>query len=105
MCLVITNGTQGCDEGRFTVAYPASWGLADADGYRKGAPTKVYGLVPNNVDRVTVVDDKGGRTAARVGNNAYYAELAEGAAMPTSIVLDYADGGSATIDLPAITIG
>ena len=105
VCIVITNGTQGCDEGRFTVAYPASWGLADADGYRKGAPTNVYGLVPNNADRVTVVDDKGGRTDARLGNNAFYVELADGAAMPTSLVVHYADGGAATIDLPKITVG
>jgi hypothetical protein len=105
VCIVITNGTQGCDEGRFTVAYPASWGLADADGYRKGAPTSVYGLVPNNVDRVTVVDDNGGRTEARVGNNAYYVELADGAAMPTSVVVQYANGRSATVDLPKITVG
>ena len=105
VCVVITNGAEGCEEGNFGAAHPASWGLSDVDGYRHGTPTEVDGLVPNNVVRVTVVDDKGGRTAARVGNNAYYAELAEGAAMPTSIVLDYADGGSATIDLPAITIG
>jgi len=105
VCIVITNGPQGCDDGHFTVARPATWGLTDADGYRKGRPTSVDGLVPNNVDRVTVVDDKGGRTDARLGNNAYYVELADGAAMPTSVFVHFADGGSATIDLPSITVG
>jgi hypothetical protein len=105
VCLVITNGPQGCDDGHFTVARPATWGLTDADGYRKGRPTSVDGLVPNNVVHVTVVDDHGGRTDARLANNAYYLELPNPIAMPTEIVLAYAGGGSATIDLPNLTVG
>lgn len=105
VCVVITDGAQGCEEGRFDAAHPASWGMSDVDGYRHGTPTDVDGLVPNNAVRVTVVDDKGGRTDARVGNNAYYVELADGTAMPTSVVVYFAGGGSATIDLPKITVG
>ena len=104
-CIVITNGPEGCIEDHFTTAQPATWGLADADGYRKGSPTSVDGLVPNNVVRVTVVDDHGGRTDARVGNNAYYLELPNPVAMPTQIVVGFAGGGSATVTLPEITIG
>ena len=105
VCVVITDGPQGCEEGRFDAAHPASWGMSDVDGYRHGTPTEVDGLVPNNAVRVTVVDDKGGRTDARVGNNAYYVELADGAAMPTSVVVYFAGGGSATVNLPKITVG
>jgi hypothetical protein len=105
VCMVLTNGPQGCDTLPFTAARPASWGLVDTDGYRKGSPTSLYGIVPNNVDRVTVVDDLGTRADARLGSNAFYLELGDGSAMPTSIVLGYAGGDSATIDLPALTIG
>jgi hypothetical protein len=105
VCLVITNGSQGCAEDHFTVAQPATWGLTDVDGYRKGKSTSVDGLVPNNVVRVTVVDDHGARTDARLANNAYYLELPNPIAMPTEIVLGYAGGGSATITLPEITVG
>jgi len=105
VCIVITNGPEGCIEDHFTTAQPATWGLADADGYRKGSPTSVDGLVPNNVVRVTVVDDHGGRTDARVGNNAYYLELPNPVAMPTQIVVGFAGGGSATVTLPEIRIG
>jgi hypothetical protein len=102
---VITNGPQGCEEADFGAARPGSWGLVDADGYRKGGPTSVYGLVPNNVDRVTVVDDHGAKTDARLANNAYYLELPNLIAMPKEIVLSFSDGGSATIAIPKLTVG
>jgi hypothetical protein len=105
ICLLLTNGPEGCDTLPFTPARPANWGLFDTDGYRTGSPTGVYGIVPNNVDRVTVVDDRGTRTDARLANNAYYLELGNGAAMPKSIILRFTDGASATMEVPTLTVG
>ena len=105
ICLVITNGPQGCEEAFFTDAQPGRWGFVDADGYRHGLPTSVHGLVPNNVDRVTVIDDHGARTDARLANNAYYIEVPSSVAMPTEIVLSFADGGSASLVIPTLPVG
>ena len=105
VCLVMANGPQGCTTVDFTAARPATWGMFDGDGYRTGAPTSVYGLVPNNVDRVTVVDDGGASTVAQLANNAYFLELPDPSALPKSIVLSFSDGGSATMEVPKITLG
>jgi len=105
VCEVMANGPQGCGEADFTPANPGSWGMFDVDGYAKGAPTSVYGLVPNNVDRVTVVDDRGASTIAQLANNAYFLELPDATAMPKSIVLSFSDGGSATMQVPKPTVG
>ena len=104
-CVVFTNGPHGCDTTDFTAARPGTWEMFDVDGYRYGSPTRVDGLVPNNVDRVTVIDDRGGRTDARLANNAYYLELSNPDAMPKEVVLNFADGGSASIEVPRITVG
>jgi hypothetical protein len=105
ICLVITNGPQGCEDAGFTPARPGTWGLVDPDGYGKGGPTSVYGLVPNNADRVTVVDDHGAGSDAPLANNAYYLELPNPIAMPKEIVLSLAGGGSAKIAIPTLTVG
>jgi hypothetical protein len=105
VCLVMANDPQGCNTVDFTPEQPGTWGMFDADGYRTGAPTSVYGLVPNNVIRVTIVDDGGTSTIARLANNAYFLELADATALPKSIILSFSDGGSATMAVPKITVG
>ncbi|HEX6699665.1 MAG TPA: hypothetical protein VF101_02950 [Gaiellaceae bacterium] len=105
VCLVMANGPQGCTTVDFTPEQPGTWGMFDGDGYRTGAPTSVYGLVPNNATRVTIVDDHGASTVARLANNAYFLELQDATALPKSILVDFSDGGSATMEVPKITVG
>jgi hypothetical protein len=72
---------------------------------RRRRPRGCHGCAEARRSATPELDDESGRTNARLGNNAYYVELADGTAMPTSIVVHFTDGGSATTDLPNITVG
>jgi len=64
-----------------------------------GRPREVYGLVPDSVTSVGVVE-QGAEHDAVVQNNAYYYRLVSTSGYPEAIVVTYADGTTTTENIP-----
>jgi hypothetical protein len=64
-----------------------------------GQPREVFGLVPDSVTSVGVVDE-GAEHDAVVQNNAYYYQLGSPLSYPEAIVVTYADGTTTREKIP-----
>jgi len=97
VCLLFDGGADGCAD---SFAYsPVLWSLFDPDRLGSGEPFTVYGIAPDDVNRIDVaVDGVLHRTLLK--NNAFYYRLPDARALPQRIVVSFADGTSETISLP-----
>lgn len=101
VCYLVTGGPETCPTG-FTQASPVDTMIFDRDEVGRGHPAAVAGLVPDDVSSVTVVVGGVGHPA-RMGDNAYFYELADPAASsPESLLVRYRDGTSLTVPLPSL---
>jgi hypothetical protein len=89
-CYALEGGPQSCHH-RFTLEQPVGVTIYDPDGFNRGVPMGMFGLVPNNVVAVDIVVD-GRSYAARLGENAYFLELPTGLWTRLEIVSTYRSG-------------
>lgn len=103
VCYVLTNGGPlGCSSAEeFQSPAPLSFGQFDPDGLGEGEPFAIYGIIPNEVTAVEVLNSKGERAAAVMGRNAFYYEFLDGTRWASELVLIYENGASETIGVPA----
>ena len=96
-CLVWSDGLGGC-AGNLTNEHPISMEIADADGFGRGAPTLVDGVVAETVGGVSVEID-GAIYKAHLENSVYYYET-DG--IPTAVVVVFTDGHTKRFEFPKI---
>jgi hypothetical protein len=97
VCLFFAGGDDGCAD---SFAYsPVLWSVFDPDRLGSGEPFTVYGIAPDDVNRIEVAVD-GVLQRALLKNNAFYYRLPDAGALPQRIVVSFADGTSETISLP-----
>jgi hypothetical protein len=97
VCLVFSGGLTGCEES--FANSPMSWSLFDPDRLGSGEPFTLYGMAPDDVNRVQVAVE-GVLHRALLKNNAFYYRLSDARALPQKIVVSFVDGTSETISLP-----
>jgi hypothetical protein len=93
VCIFDTLGPSGCIN-EFNESTPVAWvGTTSSNG----ALSQIAGLVPDNVQGVTI-DEGSSAQPATLRNNAFYVEPATS---PSSIVLAYKGGTSQSVALPS----
>ncbi len=100
ICYALSTGAQSCVTD-FTASDPISWSIVDYDGYGRGEPTAVFGLVPNNVITVDAVVG-GSSLSAEVLNNSYFIEMRDGTTLPSALTAHFRDGKVTSVDLPRL---
>lgn len=98
-CFVWSNGLGGC-AGDLSRERPLSMGMADNDGFGRGAATFVNGIVIDNITSIDVEVDGSLLDTAQLTNNVYYFE-AEG--VPTAIIARFDDGSSKRFEFPDLS--
>lgn len=94
-CYALTHGPQSCHRD-FTADRPIGSVIFDEDGLRRGGPTTIFGLLPNNVTGIRILVGNASYEPI-IGRNAYLFELPDGATQPDQIVVTFRSRKTTTI--------